>query len=31
VLDFGTIIAGGPTERVLRDETVRKAYLGDLL
>jgi branched-chain amino acid transport system ATP-binding protein len=30
VLDFGTMIAEGATSDVLRDETVRKAYLGDL-
>jgi branched-chain amino acid transport system ATP-binding protein len=29
VLDFGTMLASGPTERVLDDPTVRKAYLGD--
>lgn len=28
VLDFGTLIAEGPTEAVLGDEAVRKAYLG---
>jgi branched-chain amino acid transport system ATP-binding protein len=31
VLDFGTVIASGPTEQVLDDPTVRKAYLGDLV
>ncbi len=30
VLDFGTMIAAGPTEDVLGDSAVRKAYLGDL-
>jgi branched-chain amino acid transport system ATP-binding protein len=29
VLDFGTMIASGPTEEVLGNETVRKAYLGE--
>ena len=28
VLDFGKLIAAGPTEEVLRDEDVKKAYLG---
>jgi branched-chain amino acid transport system ATP-binding protein len=28
VLDFGRLIASGPTERVLRDEHVKRAYLG---
>lgn len=28
VLDFGTMIASGPTDEVLDDEAVRKAYLG---
>ena len=28
VLDFGKLIASGPTAEVLRDETVMKAYLG---
>ncbi len=31
VLDFGTVIASGPTEEVLDDPTVRKAYLGDVV
>ena len=31
VLDFGTVIASGPTKEVLEDATVRKAYLGDLV
>ena len=31
VLDFGTMIAGGPTKDVLSNEQVRKAYLGDIL
>ena len=31
VLDFGTMIASGPTEDVLGNEMVRKAYLGDIL
>jgi len=30
VLDFGTMIASGPTAEVLGDEAVRKAYLGDM-
>ena len=30
VLDFGTMIAAGPTEDVLGDTAVRRAYLGDL-
>ncbi len=29
VLDFGTLIASGPTADVLGDATVRKAYLGE--
>jgi branched-chain amino acid transport system ATP-binding protein len=29
VLDFGTLIASGPTDEVLGDATVRKAYLGE--
>jgi ABC-type branched-subunit amino acid transport system ATPase component len=28
VLDFGKLIASGPTDEVLRDEAVMKAYLG---
>jgi branched-chain amino acid transport system ATP-binding protein len=28
VLDFGKLIASGPTGEVLRDEQVMKAYLG---
>jgi branched-chain amino acid transport system ATP-binding protein len=31
VLDFGTLIASGPTEAVFSDAAVRKAYLGDLV
>ncbi len=31
VLDFGTTIASGRTHEVLRDDAVRKAYLGDVL
>jgi len=28
VLDFGKLIASGPTDQVLRDEQVIRAYLG---
>jgi branched-chain amino acid transport system ATP-binding protein len=28
VLDFGRLVASGPTAEVLRDEAVMKAYLG---
>jgi ABC-type branched-subunit amino acid transport system ATPase component len=28
VLDFGKLIASGPTAEVLRDEHVKRAYLG---
>jgi branched-chain amino acid transport system ATP-binding protein len=31
VLDFGTLIASGPTAQVLGDDAVRKAYLGDVV
>jgi len=31
VLDFGTLIASGPTDEVFSDAAVRKAYLGDLV
>jgi branched-chain amino acid transport system ATP-binding protein len=31
VLDFGTLIASGPTDDVLGDAAVRKAYLGDVV
>ncbi len=31
VLDFGELIAAGPTQSVLGDEIVRKAYLGDMV
>jgi branched-chain amino acid transport system ATP-binding protein len=31
VLDFGTMIASGPTDDVLADAAVKKAYLGDMV
>jgi branched-chain amino acid transport system ATP-binding protein len=31
VLDFGTLIASGPTSSVFADSAVRRAYLGDLV
>jgi branched-chain amino acid transport system ATP-binding protein len=31
VLDFGTLIASGPTDTVFADDAVRKAYLGDMV
>jgi branched-chain amino acid transport system ATP-binding protein len=31
VLDFGTLIASGPTASVFADSAVRKAYLGDVV
>jgi branched-chain amino acid transport system ATP-binding protein len=31
VLDFGTLIASGPTAAVFAEDAVRKAYLGDLV
>lgn len=31
VLDFGTLIASGPTDAVFADSAVRKAYLGDIV
>ena len=31
VLDFGTMIASGPTADVFADDAVRRAYLGDLV
>ena len=30
VLDFGTLIAQGPTAEVMNDDAVRRAYLGEL-
>jgi branched-chain amino acid transport system ATP-binding protein len=31
VLDFGTLIASGPTQDVFADATVRRAYIGDVV
>jgi branched-chain amino acid transport system ATP-binding protein len=31
VLDFGSLIASGPTADVMNDATVRTAYLGDVV
>jgi len=31
VVDFGTLIAGGPTDEVMGDAAVRRAYLGELV
>ena len=31
VLDFGTVIASGSTDRVFDDSAVRRAYLGDVV
>jgi branched-chain amino acid transport system ATP-binding protein len=31
VLDFGTVIASGPTAEVFAHDAVRRAYLGDLV
>ena len=31
VLDFGTLIASGPTDEVFSHDAVRRAYLGDVV
>jgi branched-chain amino acid transport system ATP-binding protein len=31
VLDFGTVIASGPTQEVFADANVRRAYIGDVV
>jgi ABC-type branched-subunit amino acid transport system ATPase component len=31
VLDFGTLIASGPTDAVFAEAAVRRAYLGDMV